>query len=311
MESIRMKPVMKETVWGGRLLADRFNKEIPSAHTGEAWEIASHPHGESTAADGVFQGTTLGELVRTHKEELVGSAVYARYGTFFPLLVKFIDAEQNLSVQVHPNDAQAVRLEGEGSSGKTEMWYVLDARPGARLVYGLKRTLSRDEFAGAIRNGTVEKELNWIPVSAGDAFLIPAGTLHAIGGGLLIAEIQQNADLTYRIYDYGRMGLDGKPRLLHIEKGVQVTNLHAMADRPGTDIDRGVRCDYFETFRIYCQGRTVLPIDPKRFEILICVNGEGTLDRKPCRAGDTFLIPASAGQTELEGAMVLLQTHVK
>lgn len=311
MNIIKMNPIMKEMVWGGRWLADRFGKIIPSDKTGESWEIAAHDNGQSTVADGADQGRTLGEMVKEYKEALVGTAVYEKFGDFFPLLVKFIDANQNLSVQVHPNDEQAVRLEGAGISGKTEMWYILDAQPGAKLVYGFNQDLTREKMAEAIRDGKIEEYLNWVPVQAGDTFYIPAGTLHAIGSGILIAEIQQNSDITYRVYDYGRLGLDGKPRALHVDKAVEVTDTKAAVGQERTDIDAGVRCDFFETYRLVLKDQKItIEVSTERFELLICVDGEGTINGMPCKAGDSYLVPATAGNVELNGAMTMLQSHV-
>ena len=310
-----MRPAMKEMVWGGKLLQERFGKQIPSDTTGEAWEVAAHPHGQSTVAEGALEGTELQTLVDQYQEALVGTKVYAAYGNYFPLLIKFIDANQNLSVQVHPNDAQAVELEGPGASGKTEMWYVLDAKPGARLVYGFNQDLTAEELKNALEQGTLESFLNWVDVHPGDTFYIPAGTLHAIGSGILIAEIQQNSDLTYRVYDYNRLGLDGKPRQLHVEKAVAVVDRKAPIGREKADIDQGVISPFFETYRRTVDGTWTLQVSPERFEILICVGGTGTLtcgtQTLSVQEGDSFLIPATAGTVVAEGQMQLLQTHVK
>ena len=311
-----MAPAMKEMVWGGTWLKERFGKTIPSDHTGEAWEIAAHPHGQSVVSEGPYAGRLLGDLDKEFKEELVGTAVYGKYGDYFPLLIKFIDANQNLSVQVHPNDEQPVRLEGEGFAGKTEMWYILDAKPGARLVYGFNRDLTEEELRESLREGTLEDFLNWVPVEPGDTFFIPSGTLHAIGSGILIAEIQQNSDLTYRVYDYNRLGLDGKPRQLHVEKAVEVTNRKAMLGQEKADIDAGVVCPFFETFRRKVDGLLEIPVSEERFEILLCVEGEGELrlkdqnDSIPFKDGDSVLVPASAGPVLVKGRLTLLQSHV-
>ena len=309
-----MRPAMKEMVWGGRLLRDRFGKEIPSDSTGEAWEIAAHPHGQSVVDGGPLDGTSLQALVDQYREALVGTKVLESYGTYFPLLIKFIDANQNLSVQVHPNDQQAAQLEGPGASGKTEMWYVLDAKPGAKLVYGFNQDLTAEELRNALEQGALESFLNWVNVYPGDTFYIPAGTLHAIGSGILIAEIQQNSDLTYRVYDYNRLGLDGKPRQLHVEKAVAVVDRKAPIGREKADIDQGVISPFFETQRLKVDGTWDLAVSPERFEILICVGGSGTIaaggQMMPIKEGDSFLIPATAGTVQVEGQLTLLQTHV-
>ena len=224
MQPMKLSPVYKDMIWGGSGLREYLHKPIPSEHTGESWEVAAHPNGQSRIANGPYLGMALGEAVSSLGAGLVGTEVWKRYGNKFPLLIKFIDARDKLSVQVHPNDEQAKRLEGPGESGKTEMWYILHAQPGAKLVYGFNREIGERELEESIASGTIESLLNWVDVKAGDAFFIPAGTLHAIGAGILIAEIQQSSDTTYRVYDYNRMGLDGKPRQLHVEKAMQVVN---------------------------------------------------------------------------------------
>ncbi len=304
-----MTPVMKEMIWGGDWLESRFGKEIPSDKTGEAWEVAAHPHGQSVVADGPYAGRTLGDLVCEFQEKLVGTEVYRRYGDHFPLLIKFIDANQNLSVQVHPNDAQAQELEGAGASGKTEMWYILDAKPGAKLVYGFNQDLTQAQLQASLEAGKLEEYLNWVPVQAGDTFYIPAGTLHAIGSGILICEIQQNSDLTYRVYDYNRLGLDGKPRQLHVEKAVAVVDRVAPVGQEKADIDRGVISPFFETCRVQVEGQWTLPVSPEHFEILIVLEGEGTMNGHQVKVGDSILVPATAGEVLVEGTLTLIRTH--
>ena len=221
MYPLKFEPILKQTLWGG-------DKIIPFKHlnsdlkgVGESWEISGVENNESVVANGPDKGLTLADMVRKYREELVGEANYARFGNKFPLLIKFIDAKQDLSIQVHPTDELAKKR--HNSMGKTEMWYVLDCVPGAYLYYGFTHEISKEEFAERIKNNTLTEVLNAVPVHKGDCFFIPSGTLHAICQGIVVAEVQQNSNVTYRVYDYGRVGADGKPRALHIEKALDVT----------------------------------------------------------------------------------------
>lgn len=304
-EPMWMQPVFKETVWGGRQIAAVFGKEIPSEHTGEAWEVAAHDNGKSVILTGKMAGKNLQQAIEEEPEAILGSAVFKKYGKHFPLLIKLIDAADRLSVQVHPNDEEAKRLEGPGENGKTEMWYVIDAKPGAQLIYGVNRPVTPQEFADAVKSQTLDQIVNWVPVHKGDTFFIPAGTLHAIGAGILIAEIQQNSDTTYRVYDYGRIGLDGKPRALHTEKAKQVTCLTPRYE--AVNIDDGVCCPYFQTYRRKLQGQQEISVSKEHFQILMMLEGSAVLAGRPFKEGDTVLLPAAAGTVQLEGSAVYLQ----
>ena len=310
MQPMKLSPVYKDRIWGGSGLREYLHKPIPSEHTGESWEVAAHPNGQSRIANGPYLGMALGEAVSSLGAGLVGTEVWKRYGNKFPLLIKFIDARDKLSVQVHPNDEQAKRLEGPGESGKTEMWYILHAQPGAKLVYGFNREIGERELEESIASGTIESLLNWVDVKAGDAFFIPAGTLHAIGAGILIAEIQQSSDTTYRVYDYNRMGLDGKPRQLHVEKAMQVVNRASSLGGERSDIDAGVVCPFFETKRGRLAGEEAMAVSRERFEILMCLEGGGMANGVKFGIGDAILLPASMGTCLIEGNGVLLKTHV-
>lgn len=310
VQPMKLSPMYKDMIWGGSGLREYLHKPIPSEHTGESWEVSAHPSGQSRIAGGPCQGMTLGEAVSRLGADLVGTEVWKRYGNKFPLLIKFIDAHDKLSVQVHPNDEQARRLEGAGESGKTEMWYVLHAQPGAKLVYGFKREIAEDELEDSIASGTIESLLNWVDVKAGDTFFIPAGTLHAIGAGILIAEIQQSSDTTYRVYDYNRLGLDGKPRQLHVEKALQVVNRASSLGEERSDIDAGVCCPFFETKRVRFRGEEAMAVPRERFEILICLEGSGTANDVEFGIGDVILLPAAMGTCLTKGEGMLLKTHV-
>ena len=220
MKPFLLKPVIKDYIWGGTKLRDWFGKESNTEILAESWELSCHPDGECSVASGEFAGMTLKALLKIHPE-IMGTE--CSDADNFPILVKLIDARDNLSVQVHPDNEYA-RIH-ENDNGKTEMWYVIQADEGAELVYGFREKISHEDFQRAIEENTLMEKLNRVPVKSGDVFLIEPHTLHAIGKGILIAEIQQSSNVTYRVYDYGRLGKDGKPRPLHIEKALDVTNL--------------------------------------------------------------------------------------
>lgn len=215
---LALKPAVKDYLWGGRRLITEFGYEGNDI-AAEAWVLSCHKDGPSVIQNGPFAGKTLDDALKLWGDAAIGKN--AADFSYFPLLIKLIDARDRLSVQVHPSDEYALRVEGE--FGKTEMWYVVDCQPGARLVYGFNTELDKDEFRRRIEDGSLSEVCNYVPIKKGDVFFIEAGTLHAIGAGILIAEVQQNSNTTYRVSDYGRLGPDGKPRELHIDKAVDVT----------------------------------------------------------------------------------------
>lgn len=306
-EPMFMDPEFKETVWGGTRIMSLFGKKIPSAHTGESWEVSAHENGQSTIRNGFLAGKKLKEAVDQYPTEILGYSVWRDHGANFPLLIKIIDASDDLSVQVHPNSEQAQLLEGPSGRGKTEMWYVIDAEPDARLVYGLSRDMTPDQFMEDLDNKQIEKDLNYVPVKKGDSFFIPAGTVHAIGAGIVIAEIQQSSDTTYRVYDYNRLGLDGNPRQLHIEKAMQCINFSSSVGNEYSNIDEGVTCEYFQTYRRSLRGLQEIAVTTDRFQILMILEGSGKIEGMPFRKGDTILCPAAGETVGLEGRAVYLQ----
>ena len=218
------QPVLKDYIWGGRNLANKLGRKLPEGIIAESWEVAAHPDGDSVVRNGAYAGRTLSELQAELGLALCGSrSAWAEERGKFPLLVKLLDANQNLSVQVHPDDDYAQKYEGD-ELGKTEMWVVLHAEPGACVQLGVKADTEPDTFRQAIADGHLEPFLHYIPVKSGDFVDVPAGSLHAIMGGLIIAEIQQNSNTTYRVYDWNRLGHDGKPRPLHVDKAIDVIN---------------------------------------------------------------------------------------
>lgn len=220
MALLKLKPSCKDYLWGGTRLRTEFGIEYDRDPLAESWELSCHPDGPSYIANGMYAGKTLQEYIDIKGKEVLG--LNCRRFRDFPILTKFIDAKQSFSVQVHPSNRYA--LKNEGQYGKTEMWYVMDADPGAYLYYGFKTEISKEEFAKRIEEDTLLEVLNAVLVQKGDVLFIESGTIHAIGAGILIAEIQQNSNVTYRVYDYGRVGKDAKKRDLHIEKALAVTN---------------------------------------------------------------------------------------
>lgn len=219
MYPVLLKAPLKDYIWGGTRLKEEYGFKTDLEKVSEAWVLACHKDGESVIENGDMKGKTLSEALKIWGDGAIGKK--AASFPYFPLLIKLIDARDRLSLQVHPDDEYAMRVEGE--FGKTEMWYIVDCDEGASLIYGLKKKIDKNEFEQRIRNNTIEEVCNFVPVKKGDVFFIPAGTLHAIGKGILIAEVQQNSNTTYRVSDYGRLGADGKPRALHIDKAIDVT----------------------------------------------------------------------------------------
>ncbi len=304
---LKLEPSLHVKVWGGRKLAVEMGKNLPAnAPYGEAWEL----HDTSIVANGALRGLTLGDLLLAYGTKLTGRASDPSDG--FPLLAKMIDAADWLSVQVHPNDRQAHELEGE-PRGKTEAWVVLSADADAQLVIGLKPGTSRDEMAAAIHANQLENYLVYADVRAGDVLYIPANTVHALGPGLLIYEIQQSSDITYRLYDWGRMGLDGRPRELHIDKGLQVSNLDSLPRITRPDEDLIVDGDYFRTWRHQLQAESMDIATGGSFQSLTCIEGllwlqsEG-YEQVVLGKGQTGLIPACIDAFTIKGSGTVLRS---
>ena len=323
LEPLKMKPVFKESIWGGSALKTKYNKKITSEKTGESWEIAAHKNGKSTVLGGRYDGLTLDEVSEKLGAEFLGDMVKKEYPDKFPLLVKFLDCNDKLSVQVHPDDEYA-RTHENGENGKTEMWYILDAKPGAKLIYGFNRDISREEFRAAIESGTLDSVLNYVPVQTGDCFFIPSKTLHALLDGLLVAEIQQNSDTTYRVYDFGRVDKNGKSRELHIDKSVEVTNTASSAGSEKVEAENekicgGTRsklckCRYFDTERYTVDSEVFFETNRQSFETLIFCDGEAKIvydggEMSVC-AGDSVVIPAYMGKYSVKGACSVIKSCV-
>lgn len=310
-----LRPSGKDYLWGGSRLNDELEKGIDLSPLAETWECSTHPDGPSYIVGGEFDGKELAEVLKKHPEYLGERHAGAHT---LPILIKFIDAKEDLSVQVHPTDDYA-REKENGQSGKTEMWYVLDARRDAKLIYGLKLDCSKDEMRRAIENGTVMNYLQKIPIHKDDLFFIQAGTIHAIGAGTLVAEIQENSNLTYRLYDYERVGKDGKKRELHIDKALDVANLHSSAEpkqplrvlryRQGVASELLTRCKYFEVYRMIVNTERRQKVhyraDDLAFRVLLCVNGCGTIFYEDGAVtfykGDCIFVPADSETLTIHG----------
>ena len=307
---LKLKPSLHVKVWGGRRLAAKMGKSLPTdAPYGEAWEM----HDSSIVVNGALQGMTLGDLLADYGSALIGGAGDPSDG--FPLLAKIIDAQDWLSVQVHPDDIQARQLEGE-PRGKTEAWVVLAADEGAQLIIGLRPGASRKEVAAAIRGGRLESCLVYADVRADDVLYLPANTVHALGPGLLIYEIQQSSDITYRLYDWGRMGLDGKPRELHIEKGLQVSNLASTPAISRASAGLIVDGDYFRVWRHHLNAESLEIATAGGFQSLTCIAGSLRIEAAGHEAvildkGQTALIPACIADFAIAGRGVALRSCEK
>ena len=288
----RLTPATKDNLWGGNKLR-AYGKNADSEIIAETWELSFTQGGEAKIEDG---RTTVEAFPR----DTWGTNA-AKF-PFFPTLTKFIDAREKLSVQVHPSDEYA--LKNEGQYGKTEMWYVVEADEGAGLYMGLERRANPDEFLAAVKDGSVEKLLSFKEVKAGDVFFIPSGTIHAIGAGVVIFEIQQNSTLTYRLYDYMRRDKAGNLRELHVEKAMSVCDLDVYKEAPRVENSPEIigKCEYFETAK-YKLNFTNLPlfVDESSFLSVTCVAGEGTIDGEKIAKGDSFFIPAGAGDILITG----------
>lgn len=322
-----LNPVGKDYLWGGNRLNEEYAKNIDLQPLAETWECSTHPDGISIAASGRYCGSPLTDVLRQHPEYL-GS----RYGRCsdlsgeLPLLIKLIDARDNLSIQVHPDDTYAKQYEN-GQSGKSEMWYVLDAERDTRLIYGLNRDVDKETLRKSILNGSIERHLQKIRIRKGDVYYVEAGTIHAIGAGALIAEIQENSNLTYRLYDYKRLDKNGKARELHIDQALQAAKLNS-SERPaqpmrllryhqGYALELLCRCKYFEVHRMMinterCRQLAEYQTDRLSFRVLLCISGCGTLliadgNNLLFFKGDCIFFPADSVKTKLHGKAHFLE----
>lgn len=308
----------KYRIWGGTRLAEEFGKQSELDRLGESWELSVREDSMSCVDNGIFAQKTLADVILSIGNDAV-SPTYD--GGNFPLLIKLIDAREDLSVQVHPDDAYAA--EKEDDLGKTEMWVVLAAEKDARLVFGLREGVDRAAFAAAVKAGKIADALSFRPVKRGDVFFIPSGMVHAIGAGIVLAEIQQNSDLTYRVYDYDRRQPDGTLRQLHVAAALDVTRPFTDAEiekiryeaRTEEDGENTLaHCRYFRTERLCIAGEKTLFADEKSFHAILCTEGAGEIlfagERYPVKKGDTYFVPAKTGEYSLAGDLCALLATV-
>ncbi|MEC7262154.1 MAG: type I phosphomannose isomerase catalytic subunit [Bacteroidota bacterium] len=313
---LKFKPILKERLWGGTKLKDILGKSIESDITGESWELSGVPGDISEVSNGPLAGTSLNNLIANHGENLLGKSVTDRFGDEFPILIKFIDAKQDLSIQLHPNDELAKQR--HNSFGKTEMWYIMDADPGAKLIVGFNKDVEKEEYVYSLQEGSLLDLMNYEEVEEGDTFFINTGKIHAIGAGVLLAEIQQTSDITYRVFDFDRKDKNGNLRELHTSLSVDAIDYKKKDDfkvsySAQTDVvNEMVDCPYFKTnFMELSQSMKQDVADRDSFTIYMCVGGSATISNDwggaSINRGETVLVPAMSSKVEIEtkGAKLL------
>ena len=317
-EPIFLEPIFKDYIWGGTKLKTLFGKNTPYEITAESWEVSTNKNGKSIIRNGIHKGKDLEELYQDKKlrETIFGTKTKEK--DIFPLLIKFIDANSNLSVQVHPDDKYAFEKEN-GEKGKTEMWYIMECKQGAQIICGMKESVKQEQLADTLQKTNLEDYLNFVSVEKGDCIYIPSGTIHAILGDTIICEIQQNSDLTYRVYDWGRKDKDGKPRELHVQKATEVVRVE---NRPNViktaswgECEREIYSSaFFKVNKLTIRGIKKEVSNRETFYAMNVVNGTGSIQTKEknynLKVGDSFIIPATLGEYELNGNMELLKSYL-
>lgn len=314
---ILFNPILKDRIWGGTKLESVLGKDIHSSEVGESWEISGVPNDISVVANGEYKSMELDKLITAYPQEVLGDSILDRFGLHFPLLFKFLDAKEDLSIQLHPNDDLA--KERHNSCGKTEMWYVMQADPGARVVVDFKEGVSQESYLEHLKLNTLPSILKEIPVKKGDVFFIDAGTVHAIGKGVLLAEIQQTSDITYRVYDWDRRDANGNSRELHvdlaldaIDYGKKEVELYYTQEK--NNINKIVDCPFFCVNFIPLEGKFSKVKDSQRFYIYVVTEGSCTVmiesEKFQFEKGNTILIPAIVENIQFEGEATLLEIFV-
>ena len=315
MYILKLTPVFKDYLWGGTKLRDEYGFKSDLTKLAEGWMLSCHKDGENTIENGEFAGKTLTEVVKSNPDFLGENGKKFEY---FPILIKLIDAKDDLSVQVHPDNDYAMRVENE--YGKTECWYILDCDEGAELIYGFNRDISSEEFKNRVVDNTFLETVNKVKVKKGDLFFIEAGTLHAIGKGILLAEIQQNSNTTYRVYDYGRLGADGKPRDLHVQKAIDVTKCTPptrstnpegkLVEYEDYSTQLLTKCDLFNVKKVSVKNIFDGVADEKSFVSVLVTDGTGKIENIDIKKGDSLFIPASYGAFTISGNLEVIITRV-
>ena len=323
---LKFEPILKSVLWGGKKICKFKRLDCVLEDVGESWELSNMPGAVSVVSNGELKGTSLSEIMETQGEALVGKAVFAKYGKMFPLLVKFIDAESDLSIQVHPDDEMAATR--HQCYGKTEMWYVIDAKPGSKLISGFTRDLTPEEYSTRIAENSIEEVLHTFKPSIGDVFFIPSGRVHALGAGLFVAEIQQSSDITYRLYDYNRTDALGNLRELHTELAKDTLQYRnndnglVQYEHESNGVSPLVSCNYFTTNHIHIkdsQGGLEIERDYSTldsFVIYLCMKGEGQVSigeqTLSMRQGETLLLPSTVDGALLHSTVefLLLETYI-
>lgn len=314
---LQFEPILKDRIWVGTKLKTYLNKPIASEITGESWEISTVENDVSIIANGVFKGKSLNELINDFPEQVLGTKVFEQFGKQFPLLFKYLDAREDLSIQVHPNDELAAKR--HNSFGKTEMWYVMQADDEARLIVGFKEKSSSEEYIKHLENKTLLSILDTKKVKKGDVFFLETGTVHAIGAGTVIAEIQQTSDITYRLYDFDRVDANGNTRELHVDLALEAINYDKVeAQKEYLKIENTsnevVDCSYFTTNFIPLNGNLNVNKNQNSFTVYMCVDGDFELilneEKYSYKKGDTVLIPSSLTDFQLSGKGSLLEIYI-
>jgi mannose-6-phosphate isomerase len=314
---LQFEPIFKERIWGGEKLKTELDKPITSKITGESWELSTVEGDVSVVVNGDWKGESLTALINEFPNEILGTEVYARFGKQFPLLFKYLDAREDLSIQVHPNDALAKKR--HSSFGKTEMWYVMQADEGARIIVGFKEKSNASDYLANLKNKTLLTILDDVKVKSGDVFFLETGTVHAIGAGLLVAEIQQTSDITYRLYDFDRVDAHGKTRELHADLALEAINYDKTETKKEytTNINESnvvVDCPYFTTNFIPLDGEINVSKSGKSFTVYMCVEGTFEIEYHNSKSrytkGDTVLLPAAMNTFSLSGKASILEIYI-
>jgi mannose-6-phosphate isomerase len=314
---LQFEPIFKERIWGGDKLNTLLHKPITSKITGESWELSAVEGDVSIIANGESKGKSLTTLIDEYPNEILGTEVYKRFGTKFPLLFKYLDAKEDLSIQVHPNDELAKKR--HNSFGKTEMWYIMQADEDARIIVGFKEKSNPDEYLENLKNKTVLSILDDVKVKSGDVFFLETGTVHAIGAGLVVAEIQQTSDITYRIYDFDRVDANGNTRELHVDLALEAINYNTVEAKVEytknvNESNEVVDCPYFTTNFIPLDGEITVSKSGETFTVYMCVEGSFEIEynesKVQYRKGDTVLLPAVMNSFILNGKASILEIYI-